>query len=367
MGDFYFLANWDKDKQSTWSGTCFGLFSALQKRLAVTDCNISDNGLPVLFHKILRRLGLEAHDFDMRLMERQRRKARRMVGAAQSVVFQFGEILFDTGKRRTFVYQDMSADSVRHLYETSPEVFSVSGFQFLENDAMQRRADFQNKYYQSCSGIFTMGRWFAEDLVGRLGVPEAKVHHVGGGINLDKSLIDYSAKRGNKILFVGRDFVRKGGGITLKAFQILRERCKDVELYIAGPSTSPLESGMEGVRYFGDCSHEKLARLFNECDIFVMPSYFEAYGLVFIEALTYGLPCIGRNVNEMPYFIENGETGLLLGEDDAESLALMMEKLLHDEAIKANVRAKRDWYVNEYSWDTVAGRIVDAIYNGTVL
>ncbi len=136
MGDFYFLANWDKDKQSTWSGTCFGLFSALQKRLAVTDCNISDNGLPVLFHKILRRLGLEAHDFDMRLMERQRRKARCMVGDAQSVVFQFGEILFDTGKRRTFVYQDMSADSVRHLYETSPEVFSVSGFQSLENDAM---------------------------------------------------------------------------------------------------------------------------------------------------------------------------------------------------------------------------------------
>ena len=88
---------------------------------------------------------------------------------------------------------------------------------------------------------------------------------------------------------------------------------------------------------------------------------------MFIEALTYGLPCIGRNVNEMPYFIENGETGLLLGEDDAESLALMMEKLLHDEAIKANVRAKRDWYVNEYSWDTVAGRIVDAIYNGAVL
>ena len=38
-----------------------------------------------------------------------------------------------------------------------------------------------------------------------------------------------------------------------------------------------------------------------------MPSYFEAYGLVFIEALTYGLPCIGRNAFEMPNFIQDSE------------------------------------------------------------
>ena len=47
------------------------------------------------------------------------------------------------------------------------------------------------------------------------------------------------------------------------------------------------------------------------CDVFCMPSYFEAYGLVFVEALTFGLPCIGRNCYEMPYFIEEGKTGLL--------------------------------------------------------
>ena len=364
MDDFYFLCNWKKDRQSTWSGTCFGLFSALQKRLVLTDCNLRDDDQAVLLHRVLRKLGLEVHDFNMTLMDKQRRKAQRTVGDGASVVFQFSEILFDTDNRRTFIYQDLSVDYVRYLCETSPNVFSLSGYGNLKGDAIRRRADFQNKYYQSCSGIFTMGKWFANDLIRRCGVQEAKVHHVGGGINLDKSLIDYSSKRGNKILFVGRDFVRKGGEITLKAFQILRERCKDVELYIAGPSTSPLKQDMEGVRYFGDCSHEKLAGLFNECDIFVMPSYFEAYGLVFIEALAYGLPCIGRNVYEMPYFIKNGETGLLLEDDDAGVLAQMMDRLLHDEAIKANVRAKRDWYVNEYSWDTVAGRIVDVIYNG---
>ena len=77
-----------------------------------------------------------------------------------------------------------------------------------------------------------------------------------------------------------------------------------------------------------------------------MPSYFEAYGLVFIEALTFGLPCIGRNVYEMPYFIENGETGYLLDKDDVDELANLMDQLLCDERIKQNVKNKRDWYIN---------------------
>lgn len=95
----------------------------------------------------------------------------------------------------------------------------------------------------------------------------------------------------------------------------------------------------------------------NSCDIFCMPSYYEAYGLVFIEALVYGLPCIGRNCYEMPYFIEDGNTGLLIDKDDPEDLAKKMAALLEDYSFAERVREKRDWYVNEYSWDTVANRI----------
>lgn len=93
------------------------------------------------------------------------------------------------------------------------------------------------------------------------------------------------------------------------------------------------------------------------CDIFCLPSYFEAYGLVFVEALSFGLPCIGRDCYEMPYFIEEGKTGLLLNKDDASELAALMERLLKDELIKENVKARRDYYLKEYSWDSVALRM----------
>lgn len=92
-----------------------------------------------------------------------------------------------------------------------------------------------------------------------------------------------------------------------------------------------------------------------------MPSYFEAYGLVFVEALTFGLPCIGRNCYEMPYFIQNGETGLLLNNDDPKELATLMYRTLHEESFSQNVLSRREEYIHDYSWDTVAKRIVKVI------
>ena len=91
-----------------------------------------------------------------------------------------------------------------------------------------------------------------------------------------------------------------------------------------------------------------------------MPSYFEAYGLVFIEALTFGLPCIGRDCYEMPYFIEEGKTGLLLKEDNPQELASLMKKTFQDDSFKKNVAARHD-HLEEYSWDAVARRMKEAM------
>lgn len=361
MDKVYFLVDWQKNKEVTWSGTCWGLYCALKKHQEIIDCNLHETDWQTFYHKCLRKLKLEKRDMNLSAIYRQRIK--KEVNIRKGNVFQFAEVLTDTPQRKTFIYQDLSVDYVHYMHNTLPQIFAFSGYQEYTSQVIQQRKIVQNDYYQNCSGIFTMGQWLANDLIDRCGLPAAKIHHVGGGINLDKSRINYGNKTGDKILFVGRDFIRKGGELVLKAFSILKKQRHNAELYVAGPAQNPLPEGMNGYHYMGDCSHDKLSDLLNKCDIFVMPSHFEAYGLVFIEALTYGLPCIGRDAYEMPYFIKDGETGLLMKDNDTEQLASMMLRLLQDEKIKNNVRSRKDWYIKEYSWDTVAERIMNVINN----
>lgn len=81
----------------------------------------------------------------------------------------------------------------------------------------------------------------------------------------------------------------------------------------------------------------------------------------FAEALINGLPCIGRNAFEMPYFIERGVTGDLIDDDDAAILAQKMADVLGNEAMKQRVISKRKEYENYYNWDRVCFDIANVI------
>ena len=156
----------------------------------------------------------------------------------------------------------------------------------------------------------------------------------------------------------------------VQAFTILRKKyLQNTELYLAGASETEIrtalkerkitiaEADWQNIHLLGDLGAEKLADYYNLCDVFCMPSYFEAYGLVFAEALVYGLPCIGRDKFAMPEFIEDGRTGKLFSGEDAQSLAEDLWELLRDPKYREEVAGRRAWYLKEYSWDRVAQRI----------
>ena len=112
--------------------------------------------------------------------------------------------------------------------------------------------------------------------------------------------------------------------------------------------------------FLGNLPAGNVQYYYNLCDVFVLPSRFEAFGIVFVEALCYGLPCIGRNLMEMPNLIQNNETGLLLSaeEENPQVLAERMYSLITNEKFFRNVQSKQDYYKVEYSWDTVAKRMI---------
>lgn len=349
-----FCAEWAKDRKCSWSGTSWGIRQALSQRFEIHDVELAHTSSALSYEYRLRnRLGRK--DFDLGKMRFQQRQYEREGYDATNLFFQFSEVPDVCDGERHYIYQDLPVEWVWRCHCDDPQTFKYSAYEGITKRAMKARLSQQRRFYELCAGVFTMGAWVADYLVDVCGLPQAKVHHVGGGIN-SLGLPEASVRQGNTFLYAGRDFARKGGDLVVRAFSRLHDSRPGLRLVIAGPRDNPAP-GVAGVEFVGDVDNKRLGELMTSSDVFVMPSRFEAYGLVFPEAKVAGLPCVGRDRFEMPHFIEDGHDGRLIHSDDVDELAGAMLDCLESPSIRANALAEADSARDEFSWNAVAERI----------
>lgn len=362
-----YIANWDKIPEKTWSGTTLSLFTALNSivkvnRIDVATANKVQRILYDMKEVILNKSISTDMNFNTIYLNNVNRSLKRRIQAydSQSFVLQVGDLV---NYGNSGIYQDLSIGFLLNVRDEDPEGFKYSGFKD-DGILLEKRNRIQKQRYMKSKYIFTMSYCLRDFLVNVEGYSDKKVIHVGGGINLPASSQNRNNKKNKKrILFVGRDFLRKGGDLVIDAFHILSETLlPDAELYIAGPAQLEKKYLIKNVFFLGDLDANKLESYYDLCDIFCMPSRFEAYGLVFAEALSRGLPCIGRNKFDMPFFIEDEVTGYLIDQDDPKGLANKMFMLLKNDQIHRNVINNKKFYQHEYSWETVASRIIRSVY-----
>lgn len=224
MTEVLYICLWYKDKKRTWSGTAWSLRQAMEPYLQVQDLALSDP----LYRKILRRLqrkkGLPPADpagpaaavGEICCVETSAQDRRKMP------VFQFGG--WPSGAHlASYLYQDLSISAILWLQREDPVGYRYCEYDQVPQKTLERRAARQLEQYRQSEGVFTMSRWLSEFLIRECGLPREKVHAVGGGINVDAAGIRPGSKEGRRILFVGRNFVRKGGPLVVQAFTILRK------------------------------------------------------------------------------------------------------------------------------------------------
>jgi glycosyltransferase involved in cell wall biosynthesis len=113
------------------------------------------------------------------------------------------------------------------------------------------------------------------------------------------------------ILFIGRDFARKGGPELLEAYRILRDKY-DVTMTMITNLPIRLEP-IPGLRVVPETSRQMiLNKYFPTADIFVLPSYSEALPMVLIEAMYFGIPIVATDAFAIPEVVEDGKTGFII-------------------------------------------------------
>jgi glycosyltransferase involved in cell wall biosynthesis len=104
----------------------------------------------------------------------------------------------------------------------------------------------------------------------------------------------------------------------------------------------------------------QLAAQYRAASVFVLPSMFDAWGHVFVEAMGHGLPCIACDCCAMPEIVRAGESGLLVPRGQPQPLASALVELLTDPSrAQAMGRAGHRRVLEELTWKHVADRVVN--------
>jgi glycosyltransferase involved in cell wall biosynthesis len=218
---------------------------------------------------------------------------------------------------------------------------------------------FEADVCQSAAAVLTYSEFARRSVIDDYGCSPDSVVAVGAGANqLLDSLgeKDYTVPRA---LFVGVDFTIKGGHILLEAWPIVREHVPDAELIIAGPAREPKMGLPAGVSWMGWVDRARLASLYKSASVFVLPSLFEAWGHVLLEAMGHGLPCIGTSCCAMSEIIDEGVTGRLVPRYESEPLAdALIELFTYPDKAAAMGHAAHASVLREHRWTDVLDRVM---------
>jgi D-inositol-3-phosphate glycosyltransferase len=178
------------------------------------------------------------------------------------------------------------------------------------------------------------------------------------------------------ILFVGRIEPLKGVDILINAAAMLESDIDCSVLIVGGDEASSSqvtrlqdlarERGIEHrVAFVGAIDHDKLPLYYNAADVCVVPSHYESFGLVAVEAMASGVPVVASRVGGLTGTVKDGETGYLIPWLCPEPFAERIEMLLENDSLRRNLgEAARD-AVSRYRWENVATAILD-VYNNLI-
>ncbi len=167
-----------------------------------------------------------------------------------------------------------------------------------------------------------------------------------------------------RLLFVGVQWAGKGGDIALDALRTLEARGIDATLTVVGctPPSGVSHPKLRIIPFLNKSDPQdaaKLYELYKSAHLFILPTRFEAAGIVFAEAAAFGLPSLGTRTGGVPTYLRENESGVLLApEATGAQWADAIEALIQDPAKYQRLAlGARALYERELNWDAFGRKL----------
>ncbi len=203
----------------------------------------------------------------------------------------------------------------------------------------------------SAHAVACVSNWVLQELEKQVPAAKSKCKLIYNGLSLPALAPSLPKFTPPIFLLLGRFTSEKGFATAIDAFALLKKRGSSARLWIAGagedlPSLERLASTLElgeEARFIGEVKREDVPALISQVTCVLVPSYFETFGLVILEAMQMQRSVIASRVGGIPEVLLDQETGLLVPPQDPTALAYAMEKLLAqpEEMIQMGIKGRK--------------------------
>ncbi len=230
-------------------------------------------------------------------------------------------------------------------------------------------------------GVVVCSHYMQGHVADVFGIDERKVQVIPNGIDpLDLAPVDdlaslrarFADPTEKLVLLIGRLVYEKGFQIALEALPRVIARLDGVRFLVAGSGTHEAELKAQARdlgldrhgSFLGWIGDDVLRSLYRIADLCVVPSIYEPFGLVALEAMASGCPCIVADTGGLREVVPNDDVGLRFRSRDPRSLAQMMEWVLANPALRFRLVTEASAHVARFDWSDVArrtGELYDAV------
>ena len=370
----------DPDTPRSWSGLPFFMRHAIESTgietvtLSPVDTRQAERLVRFLYWRWMRRRRYLKYCDHALLQSHARQYERGLAGIDVDAVFSPSTwaLAYLQTDLPTVLWTDACFAGVLDFYHSFTRVAppSVSAGHAIEQLALDR-----------CARALYSTEWAAETARRFYHVPDRKVSIVPFGGNLLEppalheavAIVKQRPLTPCRLLLVGVDWTRKGADIAVDTVKALSAAGLDCRLTIVGcspPAGRSLPACVEVIPFISKVTIEdrrRLNELYARSHFFIMPTRAEAFGIVFAEASTFGVPCLATAVGGLPSVIKDGVNGQLFpldatGEDYADWILNVLKTPARYYELAARAAEHAATY---FSWK-VAGQRVSAILNDVV-
>jgi glycosyltransferase involved in cell wall biosynthesis len=360
-----FVSVADPRDRRSWSGSTFFMAQALEKHVGRVDylgpLSIPGQQVKSKLAQLIRKMTGRRYYPDRTLraaMDISKQIAKKLSAAAYDLIFAPAasvEIAFLETDLPIIYVSDATFALMREVYPI---------FSSLTPKAIETENFFEKTALKKSRLILYPSEWAARSAIRDYGAEKARVKVIPFGANLDY-VPAYEAVTGKeigrvvKMLFLAKEWERKGGAIAFETLKALVDMGVEAQLTVCGvvPPTEFRHPGMKVIPYLDknvSADRERFEQTLVESHLLLLPTRTECYGVVFCEANAYGMPVFATRVGGIPTIVKEGENGYLLeakagGKDFAD---LITRTVLDPAGYAALNLGARNRFERILNWDT---------------